>query len=94
MHLISRYPRGIVGKMLVFHLNVKGSIPTPTMIFLHGFYHEETALLSPLRGTESERERGLIYKCIFSTYKYRKIIFENRVKSIKTSLLENKNKIS
>jgi hypothetical protein len=44
-----------VGKVLVFHLNVKGSIPTPAMIFLHGFYHEETALLSPLGGTERER---------------------------------------
>jgi hypothetical protein len=60
MHLISRYPRGIVGKVLDCHLNVKGSIPTPPMIFLHGFYHEETALVSPLRGTERERERGFI----------------------------------
>ncbi len=60
MNLISRYPRGIVGKVLVFHLKVKGPIPTPAMIFLHGFYHEETALLSPLRGTESERERERI----------------------------------
>jgi hypothetical protein len=59
-HLISRYPRGIVGKVLVFHLNVKGSIPTPATIFLCGFYHEESTLLSPLRGTERERERGLI----------------------------------
>jgi hypothetical protein len=59
MHFISRYPRGIVGKVLVFHLNVKGSIPTP-MIFLNGCYHEESALLSPLRGTEREREKGLI----------------------------------
>ncbi len=58
MHHISRYPRGIVGKVLVFHLNVVGSIPTPGMIFLHGSYHEETDLLSPLRGTE--RERGSI----------------------------------
>jgi hypothetical protein len=49
-----------VGKVLDCHLNVKGSIPTPAMIFLHGFYHEETALLSPLRGTESERERERI----------------------------------
>ncbi len=56
MHLISRYPRGIVGKVLDCHLNVKGAIPTPAMIFLHA-YHKETALLSPLRGTERERER-------------------------------------
>jgi hypothetical protein len=34
-----------------------GSIPTPAMIFLNDFYHEETAPLSPLRGTERERER-------------------------------------
>jgi hypothetical protein len=56
MYLVSRYPRDIVGKVLVFHLNVKGSIPSPAMIFLH----EETALLSPLRGTERERERERI----------------------------------
>ncbi len=47
MHLTSRYPLGIVGKVLGFHLNVTGSIPTTAMIFLHGFYHEEAALLSP-----------------------------------------------
>jgi hypothetical protein len=46
--LISRYPRGIVGKVHVFHLNVKGSIPTPAMIFLHGFYHEETTMKKQL----------------------------------------------
>jgi hypothetical protein len=40
LHCISRYPRGIVGKVLVSHLIVTGSIPTPAMIFLHGFYHE------------------------------------------------------
>jgi hypothetical protein len=58
MHLISRYPCGIVGlgKVLVCHPNVKGSNPTPASIFLHDFYHKETALLSPLRETERERE--------------------------------------
>jgi hypothetical protein len=56
MNLISRYPRGIVGEVLDCHLNVKDSIPSPAMNFLHGFYHEETALLSPLRGTEREKE--------------------------------------
>jgi hypothetical protein len=28
------------------------------MIFLHGSYHEDAALLSPLRGTERARERN------------------------------------
>jgi hypothetical protein len=50
-----------VGKVLVCHVNIKGSFPTPAMVFLHGFYHEETSHLSLLRGkTERERERGLI----------------------------------
>jgi hypothetical protein len=38
LHLISRYPRGVVGRALDCHLNVSGSIPTPTMIFILGFY--------------------------------------------------------
>jgi hypothetical protein len=47
-----------VGKVLVFHLNIKGSIPTPAKIFLHGFYHEETALLFSLeRDREKKTER-------------------------------------
>jgi hypothetical protein len=53
---VSSDPRGIVGKGLDCRLNLKGSISTPAMIFLHGFYHEETALLSPLRGTEREKQ--------------------------------------
>ncbi len=38
LHLIPRYPRGIVDTVLVCHLNIQGSIPTPAIIFLHGFY--------------------------------------------------------
>jgi hypothetical protein len=38
LRLMSRYPLGIVGMVLVCHLNVKGSIPTLTMIFLHVCY--------------------------------------------------------
>jgi hypothetical protein len=53
-----------MGKVLVFHLNVMGSIPTPAMIILYGFYHEEIPLLSPLR----ERADKL-NKWIFSTSK-------------------------
>jgi hypothetical protein len=37
LHLISSYPRGLVHMVLVQHLIVTGSIPTPAMIFLHGF---------------------------------------------------------
>jgi hypothetical protein len=37
LRLISRHPRGIVDMALVLHLIVMGSIPTPAMIFLHGF---------------------------------------------------------
>jgi hypothetical protein len=61
MILFSIYTPGIVGKVLDCHLNAKGSIPTQAMIFLHSFYHEETAFLSPLKGTERERERKRIY---------------------------------
>jgi hypothetical protein len=93
MHLISRYPRGILGKVIVFHLYVKGSIPTPAVIFLHGFYHGETALLSSLRGSEREGERE-DYEWILSTSKYKKINYKNRVKSIKTSLSKNENTFS
>jgi hypothetical protein len=71
---MSRHPRGIVCKVLVFHLNVNGSIPNPTMIFLHGFYHKETALFSPLTGTE----RGMRvkkYKQIFLIIYFLKQIY-------------------
>jgi hypothetical protein len=66
------------------------------MIFLHGFYHEETdARLSPLKGSERERERKRIYliNTSFPLPKIKKIInFENRVKLIKTRLSKKKNK--
>jgi hypothetical protein len=48
-----------VGKVLDRHLNVKGSIPTPAVIFLHAFYGTN-ALPPPSRGSESEREREKI----------------------------------
>jgi hypothetical protein len=54
LHLISRYHHGTVGMVLVDHLNVKGSIPTPAMIFLHGFLRYSSFSL------ERDRERKKI----------------------------------
>jgi hypothetical protein len=51
LHLTSRYPRGVVGLILVCHLNVKGSIPTPAMALLHCFYQCSSFSL------ERDRER-------------------------------------
>jgi hypothetical protein len=36
LNFLSRFPRGLVVKVLVCHPIVKGSIPTLAMIFLHG----------------------------------------------------------
>jgi hypothetical protein len=54
LHFISRYPHGVVGKVLVCHLNVTGSISTPAMIFLLGFYQCSSFTLK--RDREIERE--------------------------------------
>jgi hypothetical protein len=57
LHLITRYPRGVVGKVLVYHLNVTGSIPTPAMIFLLGFHQSSSFSLERDRERVSKKKR-------------------------------------
>jgi hypothetical protein len=82
LHLISRYPRGVVGKVLVCHLNVTGSIPTPAMIFLLGFYQCSSFSLE----REREREKIDLLNESFPLLNIKRLKFENGVKSIETSL--------
>ncbi len=86
--LINIYSWYTVGKALACHLNVKGSIPTPAMIF-HAFYGTN-ALPPPSRGSESEREKIILWwRNIFH---FQILYYES--KSIKTRLSKNKNKSS
>jgi hypothetical protein len=57
LSLISRYPHGLVVKVVVSHLNAKGSIHASAMIFLHGFHQcSSFSFLERAR----EREKGMI----------------------------------
>jgi hypothetical protein len=77
LHLLSRYPRGVAGKVLDCHLNVSGSIPsTPAMIFLLGFCQ----CSSFLRGTEREREKIDLINEFFPLLNIERRKFENEVK--------------
>ncbi len=76
LHLLSKYPRGVVGKMLDCHLNVSGSIPTPAMIFLLGFYQCSSFSLE----RDREREKiGLINES-FPLLNIERLKFESEVK--------------
>jgi hypothetical protein len=92
LHLITRYPCGVVGKVLVYHLNVTGSIPTPAMIFLLGFYQSSSFSLERDREREREREKIDLMNESFPLPNIKRLKFENKVKSIETSLSKNKNK--
>jgi hypothetical protein len=78
MHLqhISRYPSGVVGKVLDCHLNVSGSIPTPAMIFLLGFYQCSSFSLE----RDREREKIDLLKESFPLLNIERIKFGNEVK--------------